>query len=86
MTRLSNHEARKQQVDQCGRSGTYRDPANTSNQEIRRKGGRMKHHQDQDAPRSVISHIRDLRAKIPNVLKWQTRRVPTDDEVIQDRN
>ena len=86
MTRLSNHEARKQQVDQCGRSGTYRDPANTSNQEIRRKGGRMKHHQDQDVPRYCVGHILNLRYNSPHIRKRKTRRVPANDEVIQDRN
>ena len=31
----------------------------------------MKHHQDQDAPRYDVSHIRDLRVKIQNIRKWQ---------------
>ena len=46
----------------------------------------MQHHQDQDAPISGVSHIQDLRAKIPNIRKWQTSRLPTDNEELQDHN
>ena len=43
-TKLSNHEAQKQQVAQRGRSGMYRASTNTSNQVNIRKVGRMQHH------------------------------------------
>ena len=84
--RLSNHEYQKQQVDQRGRSGTYQSPTNIYNQGRIRKCGIMQHHQDQDAPRSGARHIQDLGAKSPNVRKWKTQSVPTDDKELQDHN
>ena len=68
-----------------GRAGMYWASTNPHNQINSRKGGEIQHHQDQDAPRSGVSHIWYLCTKIPNVWKWQTRRVPTDDERLQDR-
>ena len=73
-------------MSQRGRSDMYRSPTNTSNQGSIRKVLRMQNHQNQDALRSSVSHIRDLQAKIPNVQKCQIIRVPTDDEGLQDRN
>ena len=85
-TIISNHEARKQQVDQHRRSGIYQDPTNLSHQFNRRKYRRMQHHSYQDAMRSGVSHIQYIQAKSPNVQKLQIRRVPTYDEGLQDRS
>ena len=85
-TRQPNNETWKQQMDKRGHSGTYRSPTNPSNKGSTRKGGGMQHNQDQNAPKSGVSHVLDLKTKIPNNWNWQTRRVPTDDEILQDSN
>ena len=64
----------------------YWDSTNLLNQGNIRKGGGMKHHKDQDAPRSGVNRIQYLWTKNPNIWKWQTRIVSTDYEILQDRN
>ena len=59
-TIISNHEAQKQHVYQRRCSDTYQYPTNPSHQGSNKKGGRMKHHQDQDALRSFVGHIQNL--------------------------
>ena len=61
------HEAWKQQMAKLGRSGTYLASTNPSTQGISKKCGGIQHYQDQDAPTSGVSHIRDLRTKNQNV-------------------
>ena len=71
---------------QRGCSGIYQAPTDPSRQFGKRKGDRMQNHQDKDAPRSYVGHIRNLQAKSPHIRKRKTRIVPTDDEGLQDRN
>ena len=70
------HEARKQQMAKHGLSGMYWASTNPLNQGNGRKYGGMQHHQDQDAPRSGVRRILDLRTKSKHVWKCQNRGVP----------
>ena len=63
---------------------TYWAVYNPPTQGNRRKNRRNYYHQDKDALRSGVSHIQYLRVECPDNQKWQTRRVPPDDEGLQD--
>ena len=46
----------------------------------------MWHNQYQDTPGSYVSHLWDLQAENCDVQKRQTRRIPKNDEELQDKN
>ena len=68
----------------CRHPGTYLATYDLPNQGSERKDGGNGHHQDQDAPISDVTYIQYLRVKGPDLRKWQTRRVPPNDEGLQD--
>ena len=84
-TNIIQNETRKQQVDKCRSSGTHRAASNTPNQGNELKYGGTGLHQDQDAPKSSISYIRDLQVEGSDVQRWQTRIVNSDNEGLQER-
>ena len=85
-TNIIQHEAHKQQVDKCRLPGTYWATSNPPNQGKKQKYGGNGHHKDQDAPISSVNYIWDLQVEGPDVWKIKTRRVPSDDEGLQDRH
>ena len=81
-----HHKTRKKHADNAEAQARIEPPLIPLIKAMRTKDGETRHHQDQDAPRSGVSYIRDLQVEGPDIRKWQTRRVPPDDEGLKDRH